>query len=316
MLPRPMRKSYKGDTMEETKAPEEMVHEAPQILDEGGVNPNNQALGVDDPIIGNNDDALITDNQEFSEESQPEPQVQGEHTQENQDGTPTNWEASAKYFQSEKDKMFEENKKLSQDLNKYKALGEFVDGRPDVQEYLQGMLQGGQPTNNKENVQPNEPAPKMDAPPEDFDPWDAYNEPQSISYQYRVNQEQNNVQSALKKFKTEIVGQYEQEKKLNAFDKELSNLGLDDVQKKQFYEFANTPVAQMGTEQLVQMWRATTPSSAATQPDPSIAATKRTQNTPQTGGVLQGAPPQVEQKSDTDSMWDGIVSAADKNKIF
>ena len=156
----------------------------------------------------------------------------------------------------------------------------------------------------------------MDKPPEDFDPWDAYNEPQSKSYQFRVNQEQNNVTNALNKFRTEIVGQYEQEKKLERFDKELGNLGLDEVQKKQFYEFANTPVAQMGTEQLVAMWRSTGTTSPSTQPDPSINAARRTQNTPTAGtGVLQGEPPKVE-KTDDDSMWDGIMKAADKNNIF
>lgn len=301
---------------------EERVNE-PQILDNPAVNANNQGQEMsEDPILGsNNNHALINDNQEFSNESQPDVQeVQGnEQSQEGQEQStePTTWEASSKYFQSEKDKAFEQNKELQANLNKYKALGEFVEGRPDVQEYLNGMLPNGQTSG--EQAQPNDKVvtpPNMGTPPEDFDPWDAYNEPQSTSYQFRVNQEQNNVTTQLNKFKTEIVGQYEQEKKLTAFDKELNNLGLDAKQKENFYEFANTPVAQMGTEQLVSMWRATGQTSPSTQPDPSMNAARRTQSSPTAGtGILQGEAPQV-QKTDSDSMWDGIEAAANKKNIF
>jgi hypothetical protein len=117
----------------------------------------------------------------------------------------------------------------------------------------------------------------------------------------------------MNEFKTDLSGKWEQEKKMQRFDKELENLGLDDTQKTQFYEFANTPVAQMGTEQLVAMWKASSPSTTPTQPDsPSMNAVRRTQNTPAQGtGVLQGEAPQ-QVKSDDDSMWDGIMDAAKK----
>ena len=316
--------------MSEDKTIQEQVHEAPQILEEGGINSNNQMVGMsEDPLLGNTlsneNDALVNDNQTFDNPSEPvangmQGNEQFQEGQQAEDSAPTNWEASSKYFQSEKDKSNEHNKQLNQDLKKYKALGEFVDGRPDVQEYLNGMLTDGQSTNSHaEGSQAPEgevKPPSMAKPPEDFDPWDAYNEPQSSSYQFRVNQEQNNVNTALGKFKNEIVGQYEQEKRVTAFDKELGHLGLDDVQKKNFYEFANTPVAQMGTEQLVAMWRATGDTVPSTQPDPSIAATRRTQNSPTAGtGILQGEAPRVD-KTDSDSMWDGIMTAADKNNIF
>ena len=293
--------------------------QAPQILDEGGQNANHQAIGIDYSLL-KEENAQITDNQTFEQSEPAVDEVQGEHTQDSQTNAefvPDNWEASSKYFQSEKDKTFEENKALKEDLNKYKALGEFVDGRPDVQEYLNGMLTGQQPDSKE---QPQQGKPNISSPPEDFDPWDAYNDPQSSSYIFRQKQEQNNVSAALDTFKNELSGTWEKEKKLERFDKELGNLGLDDVQKKQFYEFANTPVAQMGTEQLVSMWRATSDSTQSSQPDSStkdasMNAVRRTQSTPQQGtGVLQGSAPEVK-KTGSDAMWEGIMNASKKNKI-
>ena len=45
---------------------------------------------------------------------------------------PVDWEQSAKYFQSEKDKLAAEN----QQLQKYKQLGNFLESRPDLVEAM------------------------------------------------------------------------------------------------------------------------------------------------------------------------------------
>ena len=255
------------------------------MVDESSVNPNNQGY-ESDPIIGNNDENLISDNQETLTNSEPQPSVEeSQGMQQNQE--PHNWEASAKYFQSEKDKLFEENRKLQEQLN-----------------------QVGQPQ------EPVKEKPKTLAPPEDFDPWDAYNEPSSSSYKFRVQQEQNNINNAVGQVREELVGQYKQQQQLSEFDKELGSLGLNEQDKKSFYEFANTPVAKMGTEQLVQMWRATTTSSQPTQGvDPSINATQRVQSAPSGAGILQGGTPQAPKVNESDAAWDAVMNAAKKSKM-
>lgn len=264
--------------------------ESPQqgMVDDSSVNPNNQSYG-DDPIIGNNDENLISDNQEtLSAETPSEPQPSVEESQGmQQNQEPHNWEASAKYFQSEKDKLFEENKKLQEQIS-----------------------QVGQPE------EPVKEEPKTLAPPEDFDPWDAYNDPNSSSYQFRVQQEQSNINNAVGQVREELVGQYKQQQQLSEFDKELGSLGLNEQDKKSFYEFANTPVAQMGTEQLVQMWKATSAPSQPTQGiDPSIQATQRTQAAPSGAGVLQGGQPVAPKVNETDAAWDAVMNAAKKSKM-
>ena len=54
------------------------------------------------------------------------------------DGSDTNWEASAKHFQSEKDKLYEENQKLKE----YEQLGKILESRPDVVDNMTEMLKG------------------------------------------------------------------------------------------------------------------------------------------------------------------------------
>ena len=264
--------------------------ESPQqgMVDESSVNPNNQSY-ESDPIIGNNDENLISDNQETlgaETPSEPQPSVEdSQGMQQNQE--PHNWEASAKYFQSEKDKLFEENKQL--------------------QEQLANVGQPQEPVKEE---------PKTLAPPEDFDPWDAYNDPNSSSYQFRVQQEQSNINNAVGQVREELVGQYKQQQQLSEFDKELGSLGLNEKDKKSFYEFANTPVAKMGTEQLVQMWRATSTSSQPTQGvDPSINATQRVQSAPSGAGILQGGTPQAPKVNESDAAWDAVMNAAKKSKM-
>ena len=44
----------------------------------------------------------------------------------------TDWESQAKYFQSEKDKLFSEN----ESLKKYEKVGKFLESRPDLVEKL------------------------------------------------------------------------------------------------------------------------------------------------------------------------------------
>lgn len=263
------------------------TNESPEqgIVDEA-VNPNNQGY-EGDPIMKTNEE-LITDNQVTLESSET-PNINQEPQGEQQTQEPQNWEASAKYFQSEKDKLFAENQQLQQQLNQV--------GQPQPQEDV------------KEE-------PKTLAPPEDFDPWDAYNDPNSSSFKFRTSQEQANIENAVSGVRNELVGQYKQQQQLSEFDKELGGLGLNEQDKKSFYEFANTPVAEMKTDQLVSMWRATSQQSQPTQGvDPSIQATQRTQSAPGGAGILQGGTPQAPKVNETDAAWESVMNAAKKSKM-
>ena len=83
------------------------------------------------------------------------------------------WESQAKYFQSEKDKLHAEN----QNLKQYEKVGRMLESRPDIVKEVTSMLQGGQPTQQE----------KIALDKDEFDPWEAYNDPSSKSYKIRCS---------------------------------------------------------------------------------------------------------------------------------
>ncbi len=250
--------------------------------------------------MAKNDDALITDNQDLEQSATETPVESAEQTPEVNE---TNWEESAKFFQSEKDKMYAENKKLQSELEKHKALGEFVDSRTDVQEYL---------TNAVKTPQVQE---QLDVPVE-FDPWEAYNDPNSESFQYRTEMEKRNIEQAVAQVRNEVNEQSQSAQKAQRFDSDLTKEGLSEEEKSQFYQFANTPINQLGTDALVRMWRAADSSyQQGTSPhNPELAVAQRVQKEPTPVGVLQGEQPA--KANESDAMWDGIMKAAERTNII
>jgi hypothetical protein len=92
-------------------------------------------------------------NQETGEANDSVGQDEGETTE-------TNWEETAKYMQSEKDKLYSENQKLKQ----YEEIGQFLESRPDIVKNIEQQV-GGKPEQ-----------PQVALKPDEFDPWEAYNE--------------------------------------------------------------------------------------------------------------------------------------------
>ena len=250
------------------------------------------------------DSAPITDNQDFAAEQQavetPEQGVEQETSQQEE----VNWEESAKYFQSEKDKMQTENQKIKDDLEKYKALGQFVESREDVQSYIQDALAGK--VEEKPQIQV----------PEEFDPWEAYNDPNSASFQYRTEMERQNIEAAVKNSTSQLSEQMESRDRAAKFDNELVKEGLNESDKSKFYQFANTPINQLGTDVLVRMWRAADQNlnPGINNPSPEMDVVRRNMQEPTPTGVLQGEqPPAV---NESDAMWDGIMKASQRTKII
>jgi len=93
------------------------------------------------------------------------------------------WESQAKYFQSEKDKLQAENQKLKQ----YEQVGKMLESRPDIVNTISGMVQGGQPAVQEKRVELSK---------DEFDPWEAYNDPSSKSYKFRQQELQETINTA------------------------------------------------------------------------------------------------------------------------
>ena len=121
------------------------------------------------------------ENENLPQEGQPVDNVGQDEGQTGAENSGQNLEEQVKYFQSEKDKLASEN----QNLKKYEAIGKLLQGRPDIANTVAAMVQGG-------NGQPVGPQ-RVQLEQDEFDPWEAYNDPKSKSYKFRQQELQDSI---------------------------------------------------------------------------------------------------------------------------
>jgi hypothetical protein len=207
-----------------------------------------------------------------------------------------NWEEQAKYFQSEKDKLAVENKRLKN----FEDIGRFLESRPEVVEMIDAAARGGQPPAPQE--------PKLELSPEEFDPWEAYNDPQSKSYRFRQQEMQNVIDGAV----NQAVGQ--QTKKITAqqgmvnLTNELKNRGFSPEQVKGFMDFTSRNPADYGLDNVIKMYQTVSEADSNVIPGTGLDNVRNTQNRPAPGGILDGQQPQVKNE-DTDR-WNSVLNAS------
>lgn len=221
-------------------------------------------------------------------------QDEGVDTQE----TSGNWEEQAKYFQSEKDKLAAENSQLK----KYEKIGQLLESRPDITQTITGMVQGqGQP------AQPE----RIELAKDEFDPWEAYNDPQSKSYKFRQQELQDSISGAVNQ-QMQGLQKTQGEMQLKT---ELQQRGLAPEEVDSFMNFAAQNPAEYGVDGAIKMWRAVMESGDNQQVERPLDGVRQTQGTPAQGGVLQGQAPQTP-KSDEDSMWDRVQKAGSRTNVL
>jgi len=218
---------------------------------------------------------------------------QDEATQQQESGN--DWESQAKYFQSEKDKLHTENQKLKQ----YEQVGQMLESRPDIVQAVSGMLQGGQTA----------PEQRVELSKDEFDPWEAYNDPSSKSYQFR----QQELQDTINKAVSSQVGDVKKEVGMTKLQSELANKGLNAEQIASFMDFASKNPAEYGIDGAINMWQAVTQESQATQNSNPLDAIRQNVSTPQQAGILTGQRPQ--KLSDKDEVWKAVLGADDNKKF-
>ena len=214
---------------------------------------------------------------------------------ETQEGS-TNWEEQAKYFQSQKDKLAADNDRLKG----FEEIGRFLESRPDVVGMIDAAAKGGQPQAPTE--------PKLEISPEDFDPWEAYNDPSSKSYQFRQQELNGAINSAV----NNAVGQQTSEMKAQQgmvnLTNELKGRGFNDEQIKGFMDFTSHNPADYGLDTVIQMYNTVAGGDTNVIPQSGLDKVRNTQNKPTPGGILDGSKPQV--KSEDEDMWKGVLSAS------
>ena len=235
------------------------------------------------------------------EEGQVDDNVgQDEATQ--QQASDNDWESQAKYHQSEKDKLYAENQKLKQ----YEQVGQMLESRPDIVQAVSGMLQGGQQAPQQERIELSK---------DEFDPWEAYNDPSSKSYQFRQQELQDTINEAVQSQVGEKVGAVQKEMGMNKLQTELANKGLNAEQITSFMDFASKNPAEYGIDGAINMWQSVTqqPTEGESKENP-LDAIRQNQAVPQQAGILNGQQPV--KKSDDDAVWDSIVKAGSRTRVL
>ena len=226
---------------------------------------------------------------------------QDEATQQQESGN--DWESQAKYFQSEKDKLHAENQKLKQ----YEQVGQMLESRPDIVQAVSGMLQGGQQAPQQERIELSK---------DEFDPWEAYNDPSSMSYKFRQQELQETINEAVSSQVGAQVGEVKKEVGMSKLQTELANKGLNAEQITSFMDFASKNPAEYGIDGAINMWQAVTqkPTEGEQSKESPLDAIRQNQAVPQQAGVLNGQQPA--KKDDKDSMWDAITKAGSRANVL
>ena len=218
---------------------------------------------------------------------------QDEATQ--QEESKGDWESQAKYFQSEKDKLHTEN----QNLKKYEEIGKFLESRPDIVENIKTMAQGGQPTTNEHVA--------LDK--DEFDPWEAYNDPSSKSYKFRQQELQKSISDGVN---TQMQG-FQKQVGMNQLKSELSQRGLNSEEVDSFMDFASKNPAEYGIDGAINMWKSIVSPQASNNKNP-LDAVRQNQSVPQQAGILSGEKPV--RKDEKDEMWDVIKKAGSRANVL
>jgi len=220
---------------------------------------------------------------------------QDEATQQQESGG--DWESQAKYFQSEKDKLHAENQKLKQ----YEQIGQMLESRPDIVNTISGMVQGGQPTAQTE---------KIELSKDEFDPWEAFNDPSSVSFKYRQQLQDAEVEKRVQSQVSEV----KKEVGMSKLQTELANKGLNPEQINSFMDFASKNPAEYGIDGAINMWQAVTQDKTEASNENPLDAIRQNQSVPQQAGILSGEQPI--KKDEKDSVWEGIVKAGSRSNVL
>lgn len=232
-----------------------------------------------------------TDTQAVESMDRVQAESQQEGTLEGQEAM--DWQKEAKKFQSMYDKAEAEKRHMDQ----YKPLVNLLEQRPDLVETLRDSIVGKNGEEKKtEALQLNE---------DEFNPWDAYNKPGSPSYEFRVKEEEARINNAVN---NAMRGQEQKQFINNTVNKLESEFGMNKDEVQEFMRFAQQPKDSVPLDNLVKLFKM----NKGEYKEPVIQKPD-TSNQARTAGVLQGG--SVPTKSEQDSMWDTIMSAASSGGI-
>ena len=202
-----------------------------------------------------------------------------------------NHEEESRKFQSMYDKSEAE-------LNKLRPVAKLFQDNPELVDVVRNHLSGGK-GQEKEQVKLKQ---------EDFNPWDAYTDPNSQSYQLR----QNEIETVISNRMNDYMSRLEAERAVDNLNYRVqSDFNLSADEAKDFVQFVTKPKEQVPLDTLFNVWSAR--NGKQIKENDNIKSVKNTQQKPKSAGLIQGGEPP--KPSDEDSMWNNIMSASNHNSI-
>ena len=202
-----------------------------------------------------------------------------------------NHEEESRKFQSMYDKSEAE-------LNKLRPVAKLFQDNPELVDVVRNHLSGGK-GQEKEQVKLKQ---------EDFNPWDAYTDPNSQSYQLR----QNEIETVISNRMNDYMSRLEADRAVDNLNYRVqSDFNLSADEAKDFVQFVTKPKEQVPLDTLFNVWSAR--NGKQIKENDNIKSVKNTQQKPKSAGLIQGGEPP--KPSDEDSMWNNIMSASNHNSL-
>ena len=199
------------------------------------------------------------------------------------------WENETRKFQSMYDKQKSENHRMKQDM-----------------QHIANNI------NQRQSVVDNKPS----LPEDEFNPWDAYYKPESESYKFRQQKEHEVVNQAMGKQNAQM----QEQMLINNTMNDLRGVHkMTESEVSEFMDWSTDPGSSMTLDTLVDVFKTRNKNSnvlPSGEPVPSsFDAVKAAREAPRTAGVLQGQEAN-QPRSETDQMWDAVVSAGSRSNVL
>jgi hypothetical protein len=187
--------------------------------------------------------------------------------------------------------------KAQAELDKVKPVAKLFQDNPELVDVVRDHLTGGK--GQDKEIKINE---------EEFNPWDAYTNPNSKSYALR----QQEIDDAVSSRMSDYMGRLEAQRQVDSRRmRAQSEFKLSNNDAEEFVEFVTKPKDQLPLDTLFNVWN--TNKNGLPQLNQNIESVKRTQQRPKSAGLVQGGQPP--KKSDEDNMWSNIMKAGNPNSI-
>jgi len=165
--------------------------------------------------------------------------------------------------------------KAQAELNKIQPVAQLFQDNPGLVDVVKDHLTGGKGQDREVQIEEGE-----------FNPWDAYTNPNSKSYALRQKEIDDAVSSRMGDYMSRLEAQRQVDSlKLRA----QTEYKMSETDANEFVDFVTKPKEQLPLETLFNVWN--TNKNGMPQVNQNIESVKRTQQKPKSAGLVQGGQP-------------------------